>query len=62
MKSLLNKNKSKQKKKNKNIDKIIELENELVKIKHSINSDKLQPELKELNKIHAVNKNIQENK
>ena len=51
MKSLLNTIKYEKKKKNKNIDKIKELEIELVKIKYSNKPDKLQSASKELNKI-----------
>ena len=60
MKSLFNKFKSKNKKKNKNNDKVKELEIELVNIKYSNNPNKLQCELKVLNKIHVVNKNLHE--
>ena len=56
MKSLLNKIKTEKKKKNKNIGKIKELEIDLVKIKYANIPKKSQSELKELNKIHVVNK------
>ena len=46
--------------KTKNFDKIKQLENELLKIKYANNPDKLQPALKELNKIHVVEKNLHE--
>ena len=62
MKILLNKIKSEKKKKNKDLDKIKELEILLVKIKYANNPNKLQSELKELNKIQVVNKNLHENK
>ena len=42
------------KKKNKNLDKIKELEIELVKIKYANNPNILKYELKELNKVHVV--------
>ena len=60
MKSLLNKIRTEKKKKNENNDKINELEIELVKIKYSNNPNKLQSELKELNKIQVFNKNLHE--
>ena len=60
IKSLLNEIKSQKKKKNKKIDKIKELEIELVKIKYSSNPNKLQSALKELNKIEVINKNLHE--
>ena len=60
MKLLLNKIKSEKRKKNKNSDKIIELEILLVNIKYANNPNKLQSELKELNKIQVVNKNLHE--
>ena len=55
MKSLLNKIRTEKRKKN-NFDKI----KELVKIKYSNNPNKLQSELKELNKIQAIDKNLHE--
>ena len=60
MKLLLNKIKSEKKKKK--LDKIKNLEIELVKIKYANNPNKLQSELKvkELNKIQVVDKNLQE--
>ena len=58
MKSLLNKIKSK--KKNKTFDNIRELEIKVFKIKYVNNPDKLQSELKELNKIHVINENLHE--
>ena len=60
MKSLLNKTKTEKKKNNKNIENFKELELELLQIKYAINPNKLQSELKELNKIHVVNKNLHE--
>ena len=36
------------------------MENELVKIKYANNPNKLQSELKELNKIHVIDKNLHE--
>ena len=56
MKLLLNKIKSEKKKKNKNIDKIKQLEILLVNLKYANDPNKLQSELKELNKIQVVNK------
>ena len=49
-----------EKKKKKNIKKIKELENDLFKTKYANNPNKLKPALKELNKIHVVNKNLDE--
>ena len=46
--------------KKKNNDKIKQLEIELVKIKYAKNPNKLQSELKELNKIRVVKKNSHE--
>ena len=46
-----------EKKKN---DKIKELEIELVRIKYANNPNRLQSELKELNKIHVFDKNLHE--
>ena len=60
MKTILNENKVETKKKNKNVDKLKELQIELVKIKFSNNLNKLQSELKELNKNQVVNKNLHE--
>ena len=60
MKSLINKIKTEKKKKTENIDKTKELEIELVKIKYANNPNKLQSELKEMNKIQVVNKNLHE--
>ena len=60
MKILLNKIKSEKKKKNKNLDKIKELEILLVNIIYANDPNKLQSELKELNKIQVVNKNLHE--
>ena len=60
MKLLLNKIKSEKKKRNKNLDKIKELEILLVNIKYANDPNKLQSELKELNKIQVVNKNLHE--
>ena len=61
MKLLLNKIKS-EKKKNKNIDKIKQIEILLVRIKYADNPNKLESALKELNKIHVINKSLHENK
>ena len=61
MKTLLKKIEQK-KKKNKIVDEIKDLEIELVKIKYANNPNKLQSELKELNKIQVVIKNLHENK
>ena len=58
MKLLLNKIKAEKKKRN--IDKIKQLEIELVKIKYADNLNKLQSALKELNKIHVVEENSHE--
>ena len=60
MKLLLNKIKSEKRKKNKNLDKIKELEIHLVNIKYANNPNKLQSELKELNKIQVIDKNLHE--
>ena len=60
MKLLLSKIKSEKKKKNKDFDKIKQLEFLLVNIKYAIDPKKLQSELKELNKIKVVNKNLHE--
>ena len=57
LKLIINKIKTEKKKKKKNVDKKKELEIELVKIKCANNTNKLQSELKELNKIHVVTKN-----
>ena len=54
MKILSNKIKNEKKKKIKNFDKIKQLEIELVKIKYANNPNKLQSELKELNKIQFI--------
>ena len=53
IKFLLKKIKTEKKKKNKNFDKIKKLEIELVKIKNANNTNKLQSEIRELNKIHV---------
>ena len=53
-------NKIKSEKKNKNFDKIKELEILLVRIKYADNPDKLENALKELNKIHVIDKNLHE--
>ena len=60
MKILLNKIKSEKKKKNKNLDKIKELEILLVNIKYANNPNKLQSEIKKLNKIQVIIKNLHE--
>ena len=60
MKLLLNKIKSEKKKENKDLDKIKQLEIPIVNIKYANNPNKLQSELKELNKIQVVNKNLHE--
>ena len=60
MRVLLNKIKSEKKKKNKNLDKIKQLEILLVNFKYANNPQKLQSELKELNKIQVINKNLHE--
>ena len=57
---LILKKKSEKKNKNKNIDKIKHLDIELVKIKQAGNPNKLQSELKELAKIHVVDKILHE--
>ena len=62
MKLLLNKIKSEKKKKNKNFDKIKQFEILLVRIKYADNPKKLQPALKELNKIQVIDKNLHETK
>ena len=58
MKTLINTTKTEEK--NKNVDKIKDLELELVKIRYANNPNELQFELKELNKIQVVNKNLHE--
>ena len=60
MKLLINKIKTEKKKKNKNLDKIKQLEILLVNFKYASDPNKLQSALKELNKIHVVNKNLHE--
>ena len=60
LKSILNKVKTEKKKKNKNVDKIKELEIDLVKVKYANNPNNLQSELKELNKIHVIVKSLHE--
>ena len=47
-------------KKTRNFDRNKELEIELVKIKYADNPNKLQSELKELNEIHVIDKNLHE--
>ena len=60
MKSLFNKIKTEKKEKNKSFDKVKEVEIEIVKIKYANNPNKLQSELKELEKIQVFNKNLHE--
>ena len=60
MKLLLNNIKTEKKKKKKDCDKIIQLEIILVNIKYANDSNKLQSELKELNEIQVINKNLHE--
>ena len=60
IKLLLGKVKSEKKKKNENLDKIKQLETLLVKTKYANNPNKLQSDLKALNKIHVVDKNLHE--
>ena len=60
MKLLLNIIKLEKKKKIKNLDKIKQLEILLINIKYANNPNKLQSALKELNKIHVINKNLHE--
>ena len=60
LRTLLNKIKTEKKKKNENIDKYKEFEIQLVKIKYANNPNKLQSELKELNKIHVIDENLHE--
>ena len=60
MKALLNKIKTERKKRNKHNEKIKFLEIEMVKIKYSNPPNKLQNALKELSKIHVINKNLHE--
>ena len=59
MKLLLNKTKSEKKK---NIDKNKQLEILLVRIKYADNPNKLESALRELIKIHVIDKNLHENK
>ena len=58
LKFLFKRIKTEKKKKNKKIDKIKELEIELVKMKYANNHKKLQSEIKELNKIQVIDKNL----
>ena len=60
MKSVLNKIRTERKKKNKNVDGSKELEIELIKVKYANNPNKLQSELKELNKIQVIDKTLHE--
>ena len=60
MKLILNKIKSEKRKRNKNLDKNKQLEILLVNIKYAKDPDKLRSELKELNKIQVVDKNLHE--
>ena len=60
MKIILNKIKTEKGKRKKNLDKTKELEILLVNIKYANDPNKLQNALKELNKIHVVNKNLHE--
>ena len=60
IKLLLNKIKSEKRKRNKDFDKIKQLEILLVITKYANDPNKLQSELKELNKIQVVNKNLHE--
>ena len=60
MKLILNKIKSEKKKKKKDLNKIKQLEILLVNIKYANDPNKLQYELKELNKIKVVDKNLHE--
>ena len=60
MKSILNKIKSEKKKNNKNVDKIKELETLLVRTKYADKPDKLESALRELNKIHVIDKSLHE--
>ena len=60
MKLLLNKIKTEKKKKNKISDEIKQIEILLVRIKYADKPDKLHSELKELNKIHVIDKILHE--
>ena len=60
MKSILNKIKSEKKKKNRNLDKIKQLEIQLVNIKYANDPKKLNNALKEFNKIQVIDKNLHE--
>ena len=60
MKILLNKIKTEKRKRNKNLDKVKQLEILLVNSKYANDPKKLETALKELNKIHVVNKNLHE--
>ena len=60
MKSSLNKIKTETKKKNKIVEKIKQLEIELVRFKYANNPNKLQSEVKESNKNQALTKNSHE--
>ena len=56
MESFLKKFKSERKTENKNYDKIKQLEITLFKIKYENDPNKLQTELRELNKIHVIDR------
>ena len=60
MKLLLNKIKTEKKKRIKNLDKIKQLEILLLNIKYANDPNKLESEMKELNKIQVINKNLHE--
>ena len=60
MKKLLNKIKSEKRKRNKNLDKIKQLEIQIVNIKYDNDPKKLYNALKELNKIQVIDKNLHE--
>ena len=60
MKSILNKIKSEKKKKNRNLDKIKQIEIQLVNIKYANDPRKLNNALKEFNKIQVIDKNLHE--
>ena len=47
-------------KRNENFDKINELQIELVKFKYVNNPNKIQSELRRLNKIHVIDRNLHE--
>ena len=60
MKLILNEIRAERKKKNKKIDKIKQIEIQLVKIKYVNNPNLIESKLKELNKVQVVDKKLRE--